>query len=69
MKTYQVELTIDEIYIIKDALNYMDVKNYYPKIARAQKRDDEITVKFYNELVDDNLNLFCKLHKLVKNDK
>ena len=69
MKTYKVELTIDEINIIKDALNYQDVKCYYPKITRAQKREDEITVKFYNELVDDNLNLFCKLHKLVKNDK
>lgn len=68
MKTYQVNLTKAEIDIIKDALNHMDVKNYYPKMARAEKRGDNIAKSFYSSLVDENLNLFCKLHKIVKEE-
>lgn len=67
-KTYKVELTKAEITIIKDALNHMDVKNYYPKIARAEKRGDKIAKDFYKSLVDENLDLFCKLHKIVKKE-
>lgn len=68
MKTYKVELTIDEIDIIKRALNHQDIKCYYPKMIRAQKRDDEFTTKLYNELLDDNLNLYNKLNKVITNE-
>lgn len=66
METYKVELTNEEMQIIKDALNHMDVKNYYPKIDKAEKKGDKITAKFYHELVNKNLDLFCKMHKAQK---
>lgn len=68
-KTYNLKLTLNEIETLKSAINFLDVHYYWKNIDRAKRYDNEPLVKFYDELLNDNLTLFCKLHKAIKNGK
>lgn len=65
-KEITITLTAKEIGQLKDALNTMDVKLYYPKIARATRQGKTLDADFYENLVQENVTLFCKLHKALK---